>query len=93
MLPEDNQQGEIADSAGELGFFSPHSWWPLPVGLSIAAIGTGIIIGWWLVLMAVGTLVISIIVQVITGIIDISAFFVNVPATYSIIRQLLIILN
>ncbi|MEY3755745.1 MAG: hypothetical protein RL356_17, partial [Actinomycetota bacterium] len=61
VLPEDNQQGEIADSAGELGFFSPHSWWPLPVGLSIAAIGTGIIIGWWLVLMAVGTLVISII--------------------------------
>ena len=37
------------------------------------------------------TLVISIIVQVITGIIDISAFFVNVPTTYSIIRQLLII--
>ena len=60
VLPEDNQQGEIADSAGELGFFSPHSWWPLPVGLSIAAIGTGIIIGWWLVLIAVGALVISI---------------------------------
>ena len=60
MLPEDNQQGEIADSAGEIGFFSPHSWWPLPVGLSIAAIGTGIIIGWWLVLIAVGALVISI---------------------------------
>ena len=60
LLPEDNQQGEIADSAGELGFFSPHSWWPLPVGLSIAAIGTGIIIGWWLVLIAVGALVISI---------------------------------
>ena len=60
VLPEDNQQGEIADSAGEIGFFSPHSWWPLPVGLSIAAIGTGIIIGWWLVLIAVGVLIISI---------------------------------
>ena len=60
VLPEDNQQGEIADSAGEIGFFSPHSWWPLPVGLSIVAIGTGIIIGWWLVLIAVGALVISI---------------------------------
>jgi hypothetical protein len=31
LLPEDNVQGEIADSAGELGFFSPHSWWPLPL--------------------------------------------------------------
>lgn len=61
VLPEDNQQGEIADSAGELGFFSPHSWWPLPVALSICAVGTGLIIGWWLVLIAVGFLFISII--------------------------------
>ena len=37
------------------------------------------------------TLVISIIVQIITGIIDIAAFFVTVPTIYSIIRQLLII--
>jgi hypothetical protein len=60
LLPEDNQQGEIADSAGEIGFFSPHSWWPLPVGLSAAAVGVGLIIGWWLVLIAVGALIISI---------------------------------
>jgi len=37
------------------------------------------------------TLVISIIVQIITGIIEIGAFFVKVPAIYSIIRQLLLI--
>ena len=37
------------------------------------------------------TLVISIIVQIITGIIEIGAFFVKVPITYNIIRQLLII--
>jgi hypothetical protein len=60
LLPEDNQQGEIADSAGEIGFFSPHSWWPLPVGLSAAAVGVGLIIGWWLVLIAVGALIISV---------------------------------
>ncbi|MCX6447477.1 MAG: cytochrome c oxidase subunit 4 [Actinobacteria bacterium] len=60
VLPEDNQLGEIADSAGEIGFFSPHSWWPLPVALSICAVGTGLIIGWWLVLIAVGVLIISI---------------------------------
>ena len=60
LLPEDNQQAEIADSAGEIGFFSPHSWWPLPVGLSAAAVGLGLIIGWWLVLIAVGALIISI---------------------------------
>ena len=37
------------------------------------------------------TLVISIIVQIITGIIEIGAFFVKVPTIYSIIRQLLVL--
>jgi len=37
------------------------------------------------------TLVISIIVQIITGIIDLTAFFIKVPTMYSIIRQLLIL--
>jgi hypothetical protein len=37
------------------------------------------------------TLVISIVLQLVTGIIDIAAFFVKVPAAYLIIRQLLIL--
>ena len=37
------------------------------------------------------TLVISIIVQIITGIIELGAFFVKVPTIYSIIKQLLIL--
>ena len=37
------------------------------------------------------TLVISIIVQIITGIIELSAFFVKVPNIYLLIRQLLIV--
>ena len=37
------------------------------------------------------TLVISIIIQIVTGIIDIGAFFIKVPTMYSIIRQLLIL--
>jgi hypothetical protein len=60
QLPEDNMVGEIADSAGELGFYSPHSWWPLPVALSMCAAGLGLLVGWWLTLIAVGALVISI---------------------------------
>ena len=60
VLPEDNLQGEIADSAGELGFYSPHSWWPLPVALSASTLGLGLIIGWWLVLIGVGSLLISV---------------------------------
>lgn len=60
-IPSDNDDGEIADDAGELGFYSPHSWWPLPVALSATAMGLGLIIGWWLTLISLGALVISII--------------------------------
>jgi hypothetical protein len=37
------------------------------------------------------TLIISVIVQIITGIIEIGAFFIKIPTIYSIIRQLLLI--
>lgn len=61
LLPSDNLEGEIADLAGELGFFSPHSWWPLPLALSACAMGLGLIIGWWLTIIALGSLIVSII--------------------------------
>jgi hypothetical protein len=51
--PEDNVYAEIADGAGELGFYSPHSWWPLPVAFFAACTFLGIIIGWWLVIIGV----------------------------------------
>ncbi len=49
--PEDNRMGEIADGAGELGFYSPHSWWPLAVAASAAIAFLGIVFGWWLFLI------------------------------------------
>jgi hypothetical protein len=49
--PEDTVDAEIADGAGELGFYSPHSWWPLPVALFAAISFLGIIFGWWLFLI------------------------------------------
>jgi cytochrome c oxidase subunit IV len=49
--PEDNPEGEMADGAGELGFFSPHSWWPLYVGLAAGLAAVGMAIGWWLFLI------------------------------------------
>ncbi|MEY4232040.1 MAG: hypothetical protein RL144_240 [Actinomycetota bacterium] len=60
-LPEDNATAEISDGAGELGFYSPHSWWPLPVALGACTMGLGLIIGWWLALIGLGALVISVI--------------------------------
>ncbi|HNA99769.1 MAG TPA: cytochrome c oxidase subunit 4, partial [Marmoricola sp.] len=46
--PEDRKDGEIADGAGELGFFPPYSWWPLWCALSLAVMVYGVVIGWWL---------------------------------------------
>ncbi len=49
--PEDDNVGEIAQGAGELGFFSPHSWWPLFLGLAAAVAVLGFAVGWWLFLI------------------------------------------
>ncbi|MGN6088408.1 MAG: cytochrome c oxidase subunit 4 [Actinomycetes bacterium] len=47
-LPEDNLDAEVDEGAGEIGFYSPHSWWPLAVAASGAAAFLGIVFGWWL---------------------------------------------
>ena len=49
--PEDKPDGDIEEGTGELGFFSPHSWWPLYVGLAAAIAAFGVAIGWWLFLI------------------------------------------
>ena len=49
--PEDNPEGEIAEGTGEIGFFSPHSWWPLALGAAGAVAAFGVAIGWWLFLI------------------------------------------
>ncbi|UQX09497.1 cytochrome c oxidase subunit 4 [Candidatus Mycobacterium methanotrophicum] len=49
--PEDYEGAEISDGAGELGFFSPHSWWPVLVALSgsVAAVGIALWLPWLIV--------------------------------------------
>ena len=53
--PEDRKDAEIADGAGELGFFPPYSWWPLWCAASLAVIVYAVAIGaWWLVIIGFG---------------------------------------
>ncbi|MGH3413104.1 MAG: cytochrome c oxidase subunit 4 [Marmoricola sp.] len=52
--PEDRNDAEIAEGAGELGFFPPYSWWPLWCGLALAVIVVGVVIGWWLFIIGIG---------------------------------------
>ncbi len=51
--PEDRKTAEIEEGAGELGFFSPHSWWPLVVAFFAATSFLGIVVGWWLFIIGV----------------------------------------
>ena len=51
--PEDRKQGEIADGAGELGFFPPYSWWPLWCAATLGMCVLGIVYGWWLFIIGV----------------------------------------
>lgn len=46
--PEDYEAAEVSDGAGELGFFSPHSWWPILIALSasVVAVGAGLWLPW-----------------------------------------------
>jgi hypothetical protein len=51
--PEDRKDGEIADGAGELGFFPPYSWWPMWCGMTLAVCVLGVVFGWWLFIIGV----------------------------------------
>jgi hypothetical protein len=59
LRPEDNPEGEVDEGTGEIGFFSPHSWWPLITGLACATAAIGATIGWWLFLMGMLFVVLS----------------------------------
>jgi hypothetical protein len=39
--PEDRNDAEIAEGAGELGFFSPGSYWPFAIAASATVLGAG----------------------------------------------------
>lgn len=46
--PEDDKRADISEGAGEIGFFSPSSWWPLFVCLSAAFAFAGFAVGLWM---------------------------------------------
>jgi uncharacterized membrane protein len=53
-LPEDEQEASVEDYAGEYGFFSPHSWWPLPIAVGAGTIALSLcFVSWWLILLGV----------------------------------------
>ncbi len=59
--PEDRKDADIAEGAGELGFFPPASYWPFGLALSAGLMGLGIGFWYvWLILTAAAALLITI---------------------------------
>lgn len=59
--PEDRNDAEIHEGAGEQGHFSPWSWWPLVLGLAAAGGFLGLAVGWWIVFIAAGLAVVALV--------------------------------
>lgn len=47
LLPEDRLDAEISDADEELGFFAPHSVWPVLLAAGVSAVFMSIAFGWW----------------------------------------------
>ena len=59
--PEDRKDADIAEGAGELGFFSPGSYWPIGIagGAAVAAIALAFF-QIWLILIAAVLIVVAV---------------------------------
>ena len=59
--PEDRKDADIVDGAGELGFFSPSSYWPVALAASVGLMGLALAFFYsWLILIAGGALLVTI---------------------------------
>ncbi|SEF60813.1 Cytochrome c oxidase subunit IV [Actinacidiphila yanglinensis] len=57
---QDREDADVADDAGELGFFSPHSWQPLALGVGGSLAFLGIIFGWWLLFFSLPVILVGV---------------------------------
>lgn len=59
--PEDRMNAEIDEADPEYGFFSPHSWWPLMIGLGGFIIALGLIFAVWVIVFGAAFLLIALV--------------------------------
>ena len=57
--PEDRPDAEISEGSGEVGFFPPHSWWPILLAAAFTVTLLGTVIGPFLALIGAGVLVVA----------------------------------
>jgi hypothetical protein len=54
--PEDRPDAEISEGAGEVGFFPPHSWWPIAAAAAFTVTTLGLLFGNFLLLIGFAAL-------------------------------------
>jgi hypothetical protein len=59
-MAQDDKEADVADEAGELGFFSPHSWQPLSLAIGGAFAFLGVALDWWLMFFSLPVILIGI---------------------------------
>jgi hypothetical protein len=58
--PEDRDDAEISEGAGEIGFFSPGSYWPFGMALAALVAGIGLVyLQWWLLAAGLGAVILT----------------------------------
>jgi hypothetical protein len=61
LRPEDNPGAEVSDGAGDVGFFSPGSYWPFGLALSVALLAISLaFMYFWAVTISMVILLIAI---------------------------------
>ncbi|QSB13525.1 cytochrome c oxidase subunit 4 [Natronosporangium hydrolyticum] len=58
LRPEDRPEAEISEGAGEVGFFSPGSYYPMGIALAASVTGIGVAFWMWWLMVAGGIAVI-----------------------------------
>jgi hypothetical protein len=59
--PEDRKDADMADGAGELGFFSPASYWPLTIASSVAVTALGLAFFYpWLIITGAVAIILAV---------------------------------
>ncbi|MEI6109163.1 MAG: cytochrome c oxidase subunit 4 [Actinomycetes bacterium] len=59
-LPEDNEMALISDVDSDYGFFSPHSWMPLGIGLATFIFILGFVFARWMMVFGLFTLMMAV---------------------------------